>query len=124
MIKGHHVYTLNHDLKILNQKIDNDELDLKLHVSSNFHIKEDDSCIEYKMINNINDLVGIIKTVPKDEQTIVNLILENNDLSEFVFELKYAGYEPWIMKQANRITSINLRLNKYYCYNQIANRIH
>ena len=39
MIKGHHVYTLNHYLKVLNQKIDNDELYLKLHASRNFHIK-------------------------------------------------------------------------------------
>ena len=110
MIKGNHVYTLNHDLKMLNQKLDEDDDDMKIKVSSNFHIKEDDGHIEHKMIKNINDLIDIVRTYPQDEKAIVNLILENNDLSEFVFELKYAGYEPSIMKQANRLTSIFVNL--------------
>ena len=75
MIKGNHVYTLNHDLKILNQKLDEDDDNMKVKVSSNFHIKEDDGNIEHKMIKNINDLIDIVKSYPQDEKTIINLIL-------------------------------------------------
>jgi len=42
MIKGNHVYTLNHDLNILNQELDQDDDAMKVKVSSNLHIKEDD----------------------------------------------------------------------------------
>ena len=72
---------------------------MKVKVSSNFHIEEDDGNIEHKMIKNIDDLIDIVRTYPQDEKAIINLILENNDLAGFVFELKYAGYEPRVMNK-------------------------
>lgn len=40
MIKGNHVYTLNHDLKSLNQNIDNDENTFTIKTNSDYHINE------------------------------------------------------------------------------------
>ena len=91
MMKGNHVYTLHHDLKILNQKLEEDDADMKVKASSNFHIKEDDGHIEHTMIEHINGLIDIVRTYPQDEKVNVSSILENNDLAGFVLELKYAG---------------------------------
>ena len=57
MIKGNHVYTLMHDLKVLNQKLDNDELDVNVKISSNFHIMEDNGHVDSRMIDTIDDLI-------------------------------------------------------------------
>ena len=88
MIKGNHVYTLMHDLKVLNQKLANDELDFNVKIHSNFHIMEDTGHINFKMIETIDDLVEIVRTteLKEKEMTIVNAILKGNDLTEFVFE--------------------------------------
>jgi hypothetical protein len=48
--------------------------------------------------------------------TTVNAILKGNDLTEFVFQLKSAGCEPWIKKQGGRISIISLKLKTCdYC---------
>ena len=39
MIKGNHVYTLNHDVKTLQQKYDNDDL-IVIKASPNYQINE------------------------------------------------------------------------------------
>ena len=44
-----------HDLKVLNQKLDNDELDLNVKINSNFHIMEDNGHVKFKMIETIDD---------------------------------------------------------------------
>ena len=81
MIKGNHVYTLMHDLKVLNQKLDNDELDLNVKINSNFHIMEDNGHVKFKMIESIDDLVEIVRSteLKEEEMTIVNAILKGND---------------------------------------------
>jgi hypothetical protein len=101
-----------HDLKVLNQKLDNDELDLNVKINSNFHIMEDTGHVNFKMIETIDDLVEIVRTteLKEKEMTIVNAILKGNDLTEFVFQLKNAGYEPWIKKQGGRISVISIKL--------------
>ena len=57
MIKGDHVYTLNHDLKVLEQKINEEELDKEFHlkVSSNYRVDERDD-IKYFMMEDTNDI--------------------------------------------------------------------
>jgi len=63
MIKGDHVYTLNNDLKVLEQKINEEELDKELHlkVSSNYRVDERDD-IQYYMIENVDDTLKYFNT--------------------------------------------------------------
>ena len=58
MIKGDHVYTLNNDLKVLEQKINEEGSDKEFHlkVSSNYRIDERDD-IQYYMIENVDDIL-------------------------------------------------------------------
>ena len=41
MIKGNHVYTLNHNLKSLNQKIEDDDDTFRVKVHTDYYINED-----------------------------------------------------------------------------------
>jgi predicted transcriptional regulator len=114
MIKGNHVYTLNHNLKSLNQKIEDDDDTFKVKVHTDYYIKEDKEPIPCRMFENIDDLLKIFKEKQENksdkEKEIINLILKDNDLSQLVFELKEAGYEPSIKRQACRITFIGITL--------------
>ena len=66
------------------------------------------------MFSNIDDLLKIFKDKLDNksvkEKEIINLILKDNDLSQLVFELKEAGYEPSIKRQACRKTFLGITL--------------
>jgi hypothetical protein len=56
-----HIYTLNHDLKRLEQKQDDDD-EFVLYASSDYIVKKEDEeekPIHYRMINNIDDIIRI-----------------------------------------------------------------
>ena len=59
-IKGNHIYNMNLDLKSLQQKQDKN-VDLALKVSSNYNVSDKTEAHEYKMIDNINDIMKILK---------------------------------------------------------------
>jgi len=104
MIKGNHVYTLNHNLKSLNQKIEDDDDTFRVKVHTDYYINEDKEPIPCRMFENIDDLLKMFKEKQENnsdkEKEIINLILKGNDLSQLVFELKEAGCEPSIKRQA------------------------
>ena len=93
LIKGNHVYTLDHDLHVLNQKLGNTELDISVKVNKKFYIKEHNENIEYTIIDTLDDLVCIVRHTPTQdkETTIVHVILKGNDFNQFVFDRKTAG---------------------------------
>ena len=107
MVKNYHIYTLNHDLKSIQQKQDLDRPVVK--ATTDFYINIKENPTYYKMIENVND---IIKLELDDDVKGVFLILKDNDLTEVMFDLTKNGYEPNIEYQINGITKIKLKFNK------------
>ena len=62
LMDHNHIYTLNHDIKRLEQKHDEDDKYV-LNVSYDFRVKDDEEemPIYHKMINNIDDILKILK---------------------------------------------------------------
>jgi hypothetical protein len=105
MVKNGHVYTLNDNLKELQQKNNPDEFDLK--VSSTFYIREDKTVPIFRMIDNIDDIVKIVKEMSDiTTKTEVKLVHKQNNLTELLYNLKEVGYEPAIKYQAGHITRL------------------
>jgi hypothetical protein len=109
MIKGDHVYTLNHDVKALHQHINN-ELDQEFIVraSSNYMVKERVD-VQHCMIETIDDILQYLNLEEEEE---LYLIHKYDNLIELVFNLLEAKYEPKIKFECGRISWIFLILNK------------
>ena len=58
MAKGNHVYTLNHDLKALQQK-QNEDNNIVVKASNNYKINEGNKVHEFKMIDSVDDLLKL-----------------------------------------------------------------
>eukprot|EP00438_Fugacium_kawagutii_P006184 Skav207472 [mRNA] locus=scaffold3545:496284:499559:- [translate_table: standard] len=106
MVKNFHIYTLNHDLKSIQQKQDLDKPIVK--ASTDFYINNKEKPTYYKMIENVND---IIKLELEDDVKEVYLVMKDNNLTKALFDLTRNGYEPNIQHQINGITSIKMKFN-------------
>lgn len=106
MVKNWHIYTLNHDLKSIQQKHNLDKRIVK--ATTDFYINTKERPTYYKMIENVND---IIKLELEDDVKEAFLIMKDNDLTKALFDLTRNGYEPSIQHQINGITSIKLKFN-------------
>eukprot|EP00438_Fugacium_kawagutii_P013577 Skav212334 [mRNA] locus=scaffold5228:693:3725:+ [translate_table: standard] len=106
MVKNFHIYTLNHDLKSIQQKQNLDKPIVK--ASTDFYINNKENPTYYKMIENVND---IIKLELDDDVKEVYLVMKDNDLTKALFDLTRNGYEPNIQHQINGITSIKMKFN-------------
>jgi hypothetical protein len=107
LLKNNHIYSLNHDLKTLQQKHIP-----KMHVvkaSTDYYINEVEEPPKYKMISDINDILNI--EIPENVKEIF-LVARHNDLTKLYFEFVSSGYEPAITHQAGIITDIKARFNK------------
>ena len=113
MIKGDHVYTLNNDLKVLEQKINEEGLDKEFHlkVSSNYRVDERDD-IKYYMIENVDD---ILKYLNIDDEKIY-FIHKTDDLMGLLFQFIEHKYEPKIKLECGRLTWIFTILNNKQIY--------
>ena len=107
MVKNSHIYTLNHDLKSIQQKQNLDRPIVK--ATTDFYINNKENPTYYKMIDNVND---ILKLELEDDVKEVYLIMKDNDLTKALFDLTRNGYEPDIQHQPNGITNIKLKFNK------------
>eukprot|EP00438_Fugacium_kawagutii_P023181 Skav227407 [mRNA] locus=scaffold5580:24324:27602:- [translate_table: standard] len=106
MVKNSHIYTLNHDLKSIQQR---ENLDIPIvKASTDFYINSKETPTYYKMIEDVND---IIRLELDEDVKEVFLILRDNDLTKALFDLTRYGYEPNIQHQINGITSIKLNFN-------------
>jgi hypothetical protein len=107
LVKNNHIYVLNHDLKSIQQKQDSKIPTVK--ASTDYYISDKEEPPKFKMINNIDDILKI--EIVEDTKQI-NLIAENNCLTELFFQLLTSGYEPKIRFQVGIITEIIMKLNK------------
>ena len=74
MVKGNHIYTLNCDIKSLEQN-QNKELETVVTASSECITYEEAASSPCKMISNINDILKLAKEFDSEEKTIINLII-------------------------------------------------
>ena len=114
MVTDGHVYTLNHQQKRLEQFEGDDlEVEKKLQVGESYLIREDAEAKPARMIDNIDDILQILKT-SKEEDQFVKLIHRKDDLTDLLYQLTDAGYSPGINFEAGRITALKLEFNKRF----------
>ena len=95
IIKGKHIYCVNSNKKELAEKLDIKN-EIVVHTSPNFRCKPKD-IIEYKMIQNTIDLIELTKQhYNEDEAKTFNIVLKDNDLIRFTYELIDNGYTPGV----------------------------
>jgi hypothetical protein len=113
MMANGHIYTLNHNIKRLEQKQDSECEEIKpLTTSTDYMVKEDAKPIEAKMIDTIDDIVTIAKTIEKDSDfKLVSLIHRQDNLIKLLNDLLEAGYNPGINFEVGRLTALKLSLN-------------
>ena len=110
IVKNSHIYTINNDLKSIEQKQDEEEKRPLVKASTDYHLNEKEEPPEFKMFRDTHD---ILKMVSKDkEPKTIHLVPELNNLTEIFFELVNARYEPQIRFQAGIITQIKMKLKK------------
>jgi hypothetical protein len=111
MMDADHIYTLNHNIKQL-QQMDHEDKQYVKTVSSDFYVnkKDDEQPIVHKMINNIDDILVIARNYAEENEEIkINLIHRDDDLLKLLFDLKNVGYEPQIQYETGRITKLILK---------------
>ena len=117
-----HVYTLNHDLPRLAQ-LDEDDEGIKPTVNDSYYIKEDSEARKAKMINNIDDIIQVIRDMgpseDKDQKRSLTMIHRDDDLLMLLNQLTEAGYSPGISFEAGRVSALMLELNNIRCTIQI-----
>jgi hypothetical protein len=111
-MKGDHIYTLNHNIKSLEQKHDeHDECIIK--VSSDYIVREDtEQSIYHKMIDNVDDILKIIKETEQTEKQLIYLVLRNDNLTGLYYELRSVGYDTAIKYETGRITHLIMEFSK------------
>ena len=84
-MKNSHIYTLKHGIASISKK-QGAENDYTLKNHSNDYINDRKGAMTFKMIDTNDDLL----TLKKEDE--YKLILKDNDLNRFAFDLKEAGY--------------------------------
>jgi hypothetical protein len=117
MIKDNHVYTLDNNLKSLEQKIGDVDSPV-VRTSSNFYINNNIKAYDvFKMIDSIDDILDVVRAnieVKKDDvdEKVFYLIHKNDDLTELLYNLNEVGYAPDIQYQCGKLTKLFMTLNK------------
>jgi hypothetical protein len=122
LAKNNHIYTLNYNLKSLEQKMhddeDGDEEVMVVRASTDYRVIEDRNTEYCRMITNIEDILEILKEeIAKQEEAespeskTVFLAVANDEIKRLFFHLKAVGYEPIIKYECNRITGMYMTFN-------------
>ena len=103
LVKNSQVCTLNHSLESLKAKT-KDENPNNLKICNNYFINNKKEAMKYRMIESIDDLLKM------NEEDEYNMILKENDLDKFMFDLTQAGYEPLIRYGAGKVVNVKMNL--------------
>ena len=120
MMADGHIYTLNHDVKRLEQQQNEENADdYTPKVGDTYHTKEDAKPRQAKMITTIDDILQVVREMPKPEdpteKQVLTLIHKQDDLLALLDEFVKAGYSPGVCFDAGRVTALKLELNKIFC---------
>ena len=102
MMTDGHIYTLNHDVKRLEQMQDEPEECISdsytPRVGDGYFIKEDAKPRPAKMITAIDDVLQAVRDMPKQEgpkeKQILTIIHKDDNLTDLLYQLIGAGYSP------------------------------
>jgi len=83
-------------------------------VGENYLIKEDAEAKPARMINDIEDILAILKDTAADDCKFFKLIHREDNLTELLYQLIEVGYSPGVNFEAGRITALKLEFNKRY----------
>ena len=113
LVTDGHVYTLNHMRSRLEQ-FEDEEADQvhRVEVGENYLVREDAEAKPARMIDNIDDILRILKE--KSDDSFVKLIHREDNLTDLLYQLTDAGYNPGINFEAGRITALKLEFNKRF----------
>ena len=103
-IKNNHVYPIYDNRERLSQL--KGEKSLEFSASKNFYISDTTEPPKYKMFSHIDEL---LKLTEKDEY---HLVFRGICLYRVLYQLKQAGYEPYIRYRAGRVSE--LRVSFHY----------
>ena len=108
MTKGDHIYTLNYNIKSLEQKQNEEqENEYIVKASSDYKVsKDDDEVNYYRMINTADDILKIIKELETDEKQTIYLVHQSDNLINLYFQLVKAGYESEPIFESGRVVRI------------------
>jgi hypothetical protein len=81
MVKGNHIYTLNCDIKSLEQN-QNYEPEVVVKASTECLTYEDAEPKQCRMISSVNDILSLVKELGDCDDANINLIHQNDDLVE------------------------------------------
>ena len=114
MAKNNHIYTLNHNLKSLEQQDEDD--DFRVKASSDHRVDEDRKPETYHMINNVDDIFRIVKETKEENPDLeeghtIHLVVSADDLKGMFFNLKKVGYEPGVNFDCRRLSALYLKFN-------------
>jgi isopentenyldiphosphate isomerase len=87
MTKGDHIYTLNYNIKSLEQKQNEEqENEYIVKASSDYKVSKDDEEVNYyRMINTVDDILKIIKELETDEKQTLYLVHQSDNLINLYF---------------------------------------
>jgi hypothetical protein len=115
LMDSNHIYTLNYNIKRLEQVQDVIELDYAISPSTDYRVKdeEEEKHKYHKMISSPNDFIKILKEhkEAKLESQIIYLVHQEDDLMGMLYELINEGYKPQIKYETGRITHLILEFN-------------
>ena len=113
-----HIYTLNHDVKRLEQKQDEQDTYTPT-VGEMYYINEEAKPRPAKMITNIDDILQVIRNMPQPEdpkeKQVLTLIHKEDNLTDLLYQFVGAGYSPGVNFESGRITALKLELNHIFC---------
>ena len=110
VVKNSHIYTMNNDLKSIQQKLGNVGKKPVVKATTDYHINEKEEPPQFTMIS---DAYEMLKLVSKDKEPITKyLVPEDNNLTKILFQMLGAGYEPKIRFQAGIVSEIRMKLKK------------
>ena len=109
-VKNSHIYTMNNDLKSIQQKLGNVGKKPIVKATTDYHINEKEEPPQFIMIR---DAYEILKLVSKGKEPITKyLVPEDNNLTKILFQILGGGYEPKIRFQAGIVSEIRMKLKK------------
>ena len=123
---GDHIYTLNHDLKRLEQtqSEDTDEA-YAAQASVDYKLRTDRDIVDYKMIRHIDEILEIIRTTPPkdgddDQQHVTYLVHQDNDIELLLWQMVESGVTPQKSYQAGRLSWLCIEVcdHKFIIRNQ------
>ena len=110
MMDDNHIYTLNYNIKRLEQFQDTIDLDYTVTPSTDYRVRESEKekTMYHKMISSIDDILQILKDDERKPADIIYLVHKDDDLTAMLFELLELGYKPKIKYDTGRITHLIL----------------